>query len=308
MKKLKYFLTNILLMIFLVSCSLPGLGGNVKNEVVIASGNNLERQVLAEYTAQMIEHYTDLKTTQINNLGSSTLIFRAFENGDINVSAAMYTGTSLTGELAMDPITDPKKAMDVVQKEYKKRFNRTWFNSYGFDNTYAFMVTKDFAKKHDLKKVSDLEKLEKELGLSVGVDMGWIDRPGDGYKAFKEKYGFSFDNMYPMEIGLVYSALNSNNMDVVLGYSTDGRINAYDLVILEDDKELFPAYDCSAVVDDEILKTYPELKDVFKKMENTIDNETMQLLNRKASEELTETNIIVEDFLKEHNYFEGDSK
>ena len=96
--------------------------------------------------------------------------------------------------------------------------------TYGFENTYAFMVKKEFAEKHNLNKVSDLKPIAKDL--KAGVDTSWIQRKGDGYQAFKDKYKFDFDSVLPMDVGLVYSAVNSGKMDVVLGYSTDGRINS----------------------------------------------------------------------------------
>ena len=68
------------------------------------------------------------------------------------------------------------------------------------------------------------------------MDSSWKDRKGDGYPAFKKEYGFDFGTVRPMQIGLVYDALNSGKLDVAMGYSTDGRIAAYDLKVLKDDK------------------------------------------------------------------------
>lgn len=70
----------------------------------------------------------------------------------------------------------------------------------------------------------------------------------------KEKYGFDFKRTRPMQIGLVYDALNTGKMDVVLGYTTDGRIASYDLVVLEDDLNFFPPYDASPLVTKSLIK------------------------------------------------------
>ena len=292
----------LFLAFILASCSLPGVSSSVENDVIVASGTYTERQILAEIVTQMVEHDTDLSVTQIKNLGSTTMTHIAMEKKSLNVVGGMYTGTSLTGELAMKPETDPKKAMELVRTNYLKKFHRIWFPSYGFDNTYAFMVRKDYAEKHHLSKVSQLESLKDEA--KVGVDSSWVERPGDGYEAFKTKYGFQFSNFYSMDIGLIYSALASGNMDVVLGYSTDGRINAYDLVLLEDDLKLFPAYDCSPVASVEILKKYPELIEILLKLEGSISSEKMQELNKQASEDRIEPQIVAKEFLEENNYFE----
>lgn len=302
MKKIRKYLSLACILLLLTSCSLPGLGGNTEKEVVIATGSTSERQILGYMVEEMIKHYTDLKVDTVTNLNSTTLINVAMTKGDVNVSGGMYTGTSLTGELGMEPIKDPDKALKVVQEEYLKRYNRIWYPSFGFANTYAFMVREDYAKEHKLEKVSDLAKLKGDI--KVGVDTSWIDRPGDGYQGFQETYGFAFDHIYPMQIGLVYSALSSNNMDVVLGYSTDGRVASYNLKLLEDDLRLFPPYDCSPVAQKEIIDKYPELNTIFLKLAGTIDSKTMQELNRKSDEDLIEPQVIAQEFLKDHNYFE----
>ena len=268
MKKIKTFLLIFLILpIFLTSCTLPGIGGNTKTSVVVATGSNTERQILGEVVKQMIEHHSDIDVSLITNLSSSVLNHIAMLKGDVNIVGAMYTGTALSGELGMDPIKDPKEAERVVMDEYYKRWERYWYPSFGFDNTYAFMVTKKFAEENNLKKVSDLEKLKDNL--EVGVDTAWIKREGDGYKAFKEIYGFDFKTVYPMDIGLVYTALASGEMDLVLGYSTDGKISSYDLVVLEDDKRLFPPYDCSPVLSKAIVEKYPELETILSNLLDT---------------------------------------
>lgn len=303
MKKFKkLILIFAMASIFLTSCTLPGIGGNTKTNVVVATGSNTERQILGEMVKQMIEYHTDLNVSLITNLSSSVLNHIAMLKGDVNVVGAMYTGTALSGELGMKPIRDPKEAQEVVMKEYYKRWNRFWYPSFGFDNTYAFMVTKKFAEENNLKKVSDLEKLKDKV--SVGVDTAWIKREGDGYKAFQETYGYGFKSVYPMDIGLVYTALASGEMDVVLGYSTDGKISSYDLVILEDDKRLFPPYDASPIASEEIVKKYPEAEIAIMKLVGQVSSKTMQELNRQADEDLIEPAMVAENFLKKNNYFE----
>lgn len=301
MKKISKLIISLALLMTLSACSLPGLSKNTKKDVIIATGATSERQILGYIIEEMIRHYTDLNVDTVTNLNSTTLINVAMLKEDVNVSS-MYTGTSLTGELGMEPIKDPELALKTVQEEYLKRYNRIWYPSYGFANTYAFMVKRDFAEKNNLKKVSDLEKLKDEL--EVGVDTAWINRPGDGYEGFKETYGYEFKDIYPMQIGLVYSALSSDNMDVVLGYSTDGRVASYDLVLLEDDKRLFPPYDCSPVAQKEIVDKYPELEEIFLKLAGVIDSSTMQELNRRSDEDLIEPKTLAKEFLVENNYFE----
>jgi glycine betaine/choline ABC-type transport system substrate-binding protein len=294
----------LLLSLSLTACTLPGLGGSAKSGgIVVAGGSISERQILSEIVVQMVNHYIpEADTGIINNLGTTYLILQTIEREDANISGAMYTGTSLTGELGLPATTDPDQALEQVVKGYYEQLDMIWFPSYGFENTYAFMVTEDFAAKHQLSKVSDLSKLQAEL--RVGVNTSWLDREGDGYEAFKEIYGFEFGYIVPMEIGLVYDALKNEEMDVVLGYSTDGRIQANQLVLLEDDRRLFPPYDAAPAVTLKVLERYPDLEEVILKLEGTIDNQTMQELNRSSDEDKVEPQIVAKRFLEKNNYFE----
>ncbi|MDT2659115.1 osmoprotectant ABC transporter substrate-binding protein [Enterococcus hulanensis] len=303
MKKLKIVALLGLSLLLLSSCSFPGLASNDSEDTIgITGGITSEAQILASLASGMIKHYTDLDTTIINNLATTTINHQAMMNNDASISAARYTGTDLTTTLGLPAEKDPKKAFNTVQAEFEKRYHQTWFTSYGFDNTYVFLVRKDTAEKYNLKKVSDLKKHAGEL--KAGVDTAWITREGDGYDGFKNAYGFEFSSILPMQIGLVYDAVDAGKMDIVLGYSTDGRIASYDLVMLEDDLHFFPPYDAAAVATDEVLKKNPKIRTALKRLEGTITTKEMQKLNYRADNDLVEPSVVAEDFLKQHNYFE----
>ncbi|MBO0430832.1 osmoprotectant ABC transporter substrate-binding protein [Enterococcus sp. DIV0660C] len=303
MKRLKQLILLFGLSLILGSCSLPGLASNTDDQTIsITGGITSEAQILAGMVAGMVEHYTDKNTTIINNLATTTINHQAMINGDASISAARYTGTDLTTTLGLPPEKDPKKAFAIVKEEFEKRYNQTWFPSYGFENTYVFLVRKDTAEKYNLKKVSDLKNVANEL--VAGVDTSWINRKGDGYDGFQETYGFSFESILPMQIGLVYDAVEAGKMDIVLGYSTDGRIASYDLVMLEDDLSFFPPYDAAPVVANQVLKDTPHLEEALQKLGGTITTEEMQKLNYEADNNLVEPSVVAERFLKEHHYFE----
>ncbi len=95
-------------------------------------------------------------------------------------------------------------------------------------------------------------------------------------------------------------------MDVVLGYSTDGRVASYDLVMLEDDRQYFPPYDASPIINDELAQRDPEVKDALDRLAGKIDTEAMQEMNYQSDNNLVEPSIVAERFLEEHNYFEDE--
>lgn len=297
--KSKYILMICSLLLILSGCSLSGRGD--RDTIKIATVVTTESAIMGNIIKLMVEHYMDENVEMINNLGSSVVLHQAMIYGDANVSSVRYTGTDLMGALGQEPIKDPAEALTTVQTMFKEDYNQTFFDSYGFANTYAFMVTKETAEKYNLKKVSDLKKIAGEM--QAGVDTSWISRPGDGYEGFKKTYGFSFGKMYPMQIGLVYDAVSANKMDIILGYTTDGRISSYDLVLLEDDLQFFPPYDCSPLATDEILEKKPKLKKILEGLKGKIPTETMQKLNFEADNNLLEPAIVAKNFLEQNNYF-----
>lgn len=305
MKISKYIKLGSLTLIstLMAACSLPGLesAGAEEDTITVAGVVSTEGVILTHLVEGLIEHYINQDVQTVQNLGASTMVTQAMNQGDANVGAVQYTGTSLTGGLGLDPITDPNRALEVVTQEFDERFNRKWYPSYGFANTYAFMVTEEVAQEYDLETISDVAPIADQL--TAGVDTSWMEREGDGYQAFTEEY-FEFGEIYPMQIGLVYDAVETGQMDIVLGYSTDGRIASYDLVVLEDDMNFFPPYDASPTANYEILEAHPELNDVLLKLENTIDEETMRQLNYLADDYLLEPATVADMFLEENNYFE----
>ncbi len=295
----------VLLLLLVSGCSLPGLASTTSKTVKIGTLGTSESEILGEVMSIMIERETDLDTELVTHLGSSIVQHQGMTRGDLDITSTRYTGTDLSGALGMDPITDPEKAMDIVQREFQKRFNQTWAPSYGFENSYSVAITKEFAEENNIETVSDLEPYADELRF--GVDNAWINRKGDGYDGFKETY-FDFGEVYPMNVGLVYQAASSGHMDVVLAYSSDGRIQEFDLKVLEDDKRFFPPYDASPVIQNELLEEYPEIKDITERLAGQISTEKMQELNYQADVKLMNPGKVAKEFLEENNYFVTEQK
>lgn len=301
MKRVYKAITLMILIFLLAGCSLPGLAGTSKNTIKISSLTQSESEVMSYILSIMIERETDANTDLVTKLGSSIVQHQGMVQGDIDISSTRYTGTDIAGALGMEPIKDPEEALETVQEEFQKRFNQTWTDEFGFENSYSLAVTEEFAEENDIETISDLEDYSDDLRF--GVDNAWVNREGDGYDGFVETY-FDFGDVFPMNLGLVYKAAATGNMDVVLAYSTDGRIKEYDLKVLEDDKNFFPPYDASSVISNEVLEKYPEIEDIMDRLANQISTEEMQELNYQADVKNISPRNIAEEFLKEHDYFE----
>ncbi|KRN79690.1 osmoprotectant ABC transporter substrate-binding protein [Ligilactobacillus acidipiscis] len=303
--KKSLILTLCALLVLVSGCSFPGLSGTGASDktVRIASVTSTESQIIANIISELITHETDYKTSLVNNLGSSSVSQAALQRNDADVMATSYTGTDLTGTLQLPPEKNPKKATHIVNTQLKKRYGQIRYPSMGFADTYAFMVTQETAKKYQLTNVSDMQAHAKDM--KVGVDSSWMNRKGDGYKEFSQAYGFDFQRVYPMQLGLVYSAVEQGKMNAVLGYSTDGRIKSYNLKVLNDDKHFFPPYDCSLVVNGKFLKAHPDLRKLLHRLDGKINLKQMQTLNYQVDNNLLEPSVAARQFLEKNNYFRG---
>lgn len=286
----------------LSACGRKSNAGKETGTIRVASVSSTESQIMANMLAQLIEHDTGLKVKIIGNLGSSTVCHKALQRNDADVMATSYTGTDLTGTLGEKPEKDPRKATKKVDRLLLSRYNEVRFPTYGFADTYAFMVTQSQARKYHLNTFSDLAPYAKNW--NAGVDSSWMNRKGDGYKDFKQAYGFDFKRVYPMQIGLVYDAAQQGKMQAILGYSTDGRIRSYHLKVLQDDRHFFPPYEAAAVANKSILKKYPQLIPTIHKLDNKISLKTMQTLNYEVDDQLLEPSTVAHNFLKQHHYFD----
>src|SRR5438270_10608225 len=82
-----------------------------------------------------------------------------------------------------------------------------------------------------------------------------------------------------MDLGLLYRALQNNQVNLVAGSNTDGLIAALDLVVLEDDRHYFPPYDAVPIVRRETPRRHPEIGDALRRLNGRISAEDMRRLN-----------------------------
>jgi len=116
---------------------------------------------------------------------------------------------------------------------------------------------------------------------TFATDHEFSVRP-DGLPELQKVYGFEFEDIEIMDLGVTYGALKDGKVAAAMGFATDGRIAAFDLVNLEDDKHFFPVYNPAPVVRKEVLDKHPELKDILGKISPLLDTQTMINLNAEV--------------------------
>ena len=266
----------------------------------IATKPMTEGYILGQMLTELIEQDTDLKVNMTTGVGGGTSnIHPAMLKGEFDLYPE-YTGTSWEAVLKKEGSYDESK-FDELQKEYKEKYNLEYVNLYGFNNTYGLAVNKDIAEKYNLKTYSDLAAVSNNL--IFGAEYDFFERE-DGYKELQKVYNMNFKKQIDMDIGLKYQAMKDKKIDVMVIFTTDGQLAISDVVVLEDDKKMYPSYRAGTVVRSEILSKYPELKAVLEKLNNILDDKTMADLNYQVESEGKKPEDVAREYLQEKGLLE----
>jgi osmoprotectant transport system permease protein len=244
--------------------------------IVVASKPFGESFILAELFAQLLEH-RGFAVDRRPGLGATEVAFSALRSGVVDVYPE-YTGTGLLAVLKEPPQNDAAAVFARVAEEFPRRFGVRWLPPLGFENTYAIAVRRETARRFSLSTLSDLARAAQ--GLTAGLTADFIERK-DGLPGLRSAYGMSFKSVRPLGQAVKYQALASGAVDVIDGYSTDGFIAKYDLVVLRDDKQFFPPYEAAALVSSRLYRDRPGAIAALVELSGRLDVETMRKLNAR---------------------------
>ncbi|MEL1134500.1 glycine betaine ABC transporter substrate-binding protein [Desulfitobacterium sp. THU1] len=275
-------------------------GGGAKSgeTITVGSKNFTENIIIAHMMADLVEAHTDLKVERKVNLGGSNVAWTALENNDIQMYPD-YTGTIVANYYQENTGTSEETL--AMTKELTAGDSLKALEPMGFNNTYTLAVTQETAEKYKLNTYSDLAKVANDL--IIACEFEFIDRP-DGYPGLQKTYNMNFKEVKGMDHGIMFRALNENEVDVIDAFRTDGQIKVFNLKILEDDQEFFPPYDILPLVRQDTLDKYPELEGILNKLAGKIDDNTMQELNAMVDDQGMKEEVVAHDFLVEAGLIE----
>ncbi len=255
---------------------LLALQSSDRKPVVVASKPFGESYLLAEMFAQLLEA-RGIEVDRRPGLGATEIAFRAIRTGSADVYPE-YTGTGLLAILGEQPMSDPRQVFDRVSREFRRRWNARWLPPLGFENTYAIAVRRETAERYGLATLSDLIRTGRSL--RAGLTPDFIGRP-DGLPGLTRAYGIRFAEVRALLPAVKYQALAAGEVDLIDGYSTDGLIARYDLVVLRDDKRFFPPYEAAALVSGDLVARQPAAIAALTELSSRLDETTMRRLNRR---------------------------
>lgn len=245
--------------------------------IVVASKPFGESYLLAEMAAQLLES-EGYRVDRRLGLGATEIAFGALRDGRIDVYPE-YTGTGLLAILKQTPVGDPRTAYRIVSEEFQRRFGVRWLPPLGFENTYAIAVRPETSRQYGLRTLSDLARAAPNL--VAGLTPDFIGR-ADGLPGLRKAYGINPREVRSLLQAVKYQALASGSVDLVDGYSTDGLLSRYNLVVLEDDRRFFPPYEAALLAGPSLLRDIPAAVGVLSRLDGALNESLMRSLNRKV--------------------------
>ena len=268
-------------------------------EIVVRGKGFTEQLIMAEMTAQLLKA-NGLKPDKRVGMGSA-VVRQALESGQVDLYWE-YTGTALS---VYHKVQEPLGAKEGYEKirQLDAEKGLIWLEPSKVNNTYAIGMLQPTSKELGIKSISDLaQAYNSGKELTIGVNAEFAKR-ADGLPGVEKAYGFQvpLDSIKKMDFGLSYQALQEKQVAAAMVTSTDGRIIAFDLKVLEDDKNFFPTYLLTPVVRKSVLDAHPKLAEILNQLSGKLDSNTILKLNAAVDVEKKSVEEVAVEFLRSQN-------
>ncbi len=243
---------------------------------IVGAKTFTEQYVLSSLIVQRLQA-AGLPANSREGLGSS-VIFEALAAGDIDVYVD-YSGTLWVNQLKHQDIKPRKELLDHLKNELAERYKISLLGELGFENAYALVMSRKRAEALGIRSITDLAVRGRDM--SIAGDYEFFSRPE--WITLRQAYALDFRQQRQMQPDFMYAAVASGEVDVIAGYTSDGLIVKYDLVLLDDPKHAIPPYDAFLLLspkraNDEALKI------ALKPLIGAIDIATMRGANLRAGD------------------------
>jgi osmoprotectant transport system permease protein len=237
--RLRTILGGVAIAAMVVATLLPTMTRS-QSSYVVGAKTFTEQYVLTALIAQRLRA-AGLSASSREGLGSN-VIFDALAGNDIDVYID-YSGTLWVNQFKHSDIR-PREALLAELKTTLAQQNITLLGELGFENAYALVMPRKRAEQLGIRTVADLAS--RAAGLSIAADYEFFSRPE--WAGLRKNYGLSFRSQRQMQPDFMYAAAASGEVDVIAGYTSDGLIAKYDLVVLDDIRHAIPPYDAMVLL------------------------------------------------------------
>ena len=265
-------------------------GGRV---VSIGTKTFTEQYILSELLAQQIRAHTGIPADVVSSLGS-TVAFDALRTGGIDVYVD-YSGTIWATIMKRTTVPDdPRIVLDEVKQYLAQSHDITVVGPLGFENAYALAMRRRQARTLGIRSISDLARHAPTL--EIAGDYEFFARPE--WAGLAETYDLSFRHRRSMDASLMYQAVAGKQVDVISAFSTDGRIAAFDLLVLTDDRRAIPPYDAIILAGSRLKRHEPAVLAALEHLVGAVDAEAMRSMNLAVDREGSTPAVVAAEFLR----------
>jgi osmoprotectant transport system substrate-binding protein len=275
-------------------------------EITVGSKDFDEQLILGEISVALLED-AGVNVTNEVNLGGTDAARAALESGEID-HYWEYTGTawiSFFGET--EPIPDRVEQYEAVRDREAEERGLFWLEPTPFNNTYGLAISQEADAELGIDAISEIGPLlESDPDLVTLCVESEFNVRDDGLPGMEAHYGFEIPdgNVTVLDTGVIYGATADRdpcNLGEV--FTTDGRIAALDLKVLEDDESFFPLYNVSPVFVEDIWAEYgSSLQELYAPVAEALDDDTMASLNARVSADGERPADVARDWLTENGF------
>jgi osmoprotectant transport system permease protein len=260
--------------------------------IVVGAKTFTEQYILSRILSTTIERATGQSVEVVSSLGS-TVAFDALRGGDIDAYVD-YSGTIWATIMGRDSAgVDRETVLKEVGSFLKDEHGIDVVGALGFENAYAMAMRRARASELRVRTITDLAPYAPRL--AVGGDYEFFQRRE--WRAIQESYGLRFREQRSMDPSLMYEAVANDQVDLIGAFSTDGRIAALDLVVLEDERHAIPPYDAVILASSKLTREHPDAVKALRGLSGTIDADRMRKMNLAVDQEGKSPGVVAEEFL-----------
>lgn len=260
--------------------------------ILIGAKPFTEQYILGELLAAHIQRTTG-RTAEVRSSLGSTVIYDALRSGDVGAYVD-YSGTLWATVLKRTgQIGDRSAVLSEVTNFLRDREGIRIVASLGFENAYCLAMRRTDAEREGVKRISDLTA--RAGRLTIGGDYEFFSR--SEWQSLRVTYGLAFASERSMDPSLMYAAIDAGQVNVISAYSTDGRLEAFNLIVLDDDRGAIPPYDAVVLVSARLANEAPEVAEALSRLDGRIDAATMRRLNHRVDSEGASPVSVAREFL-----------
>ncbi|MFE9726382.1 glycine betaine ABC transporter substrate-binding protein [Streptomyces sp. NPDC005794] len=282
-----------------------GKGKPLKGASLTVTSKNFSENIILGQILGLVFKAAGAEVLDRTNLPGSISAREAVVKGEAD-ALYDYTGTAWITYLGhAEPIVDPQKQWKAVRDE-DLGHGVTWLAPATLDNTYALAISKKNNATYKLKTLSDVAALAKKdpKAVTVCVENEFASRD-DGLPGMQKKYGMKLpaSNIQKMDAGIIYTQVSESD-SCLLGevYTTDGRIKAMNLDVMEDDKQFFPNYNAAPAIHTATLDKYPEMTELLAPVTKKLTTQLAQELNSKVDVDGQDPHEVAKDWLVKEGF------